>query len=104
MQIRVALTGPPRVVLGRATVHLTVPGEACTLNDVLTCLADAEPRIAPYVHGADGRPSTFLRPLLNDRLLGPDTPIPEGATVALVYAVAGGSGRGAGRLGTGMPC
>jgi len=103
VQIRVALTGPPRVVLGRATVHLTVPGEACTLNDVLTCLADAEPRIARYLQGVGGHPPAF-RPLLNDRLLGPDTPIPEGATVALVYAVAGGSGRGAGRFGTGMPC
>jgi hypothetical protein len=93
MQIHVALTGPPRVVLGRPAVDLVVPGSSCSLEEMLIRLADAEPRIAQYLLGADGRPSAFLRPVANDRLLEPGATIPDGATVALVYAVAGGSDR-----------
>jgi hypothetical protein len=95
MQLRVALTGPPRVVLGRSTVDLTVPGDACTLEQVLKRLADAEPRIARYLQGAEGQPPAYLRPLLNDRLLEPAASIPDGATLTLVYATAGGRAIGA---------
>ncbi|HSB72303.1 MAG TPA: hypothetical protein VLH58_06380 [Candidatus Methylomirabilis sp.] len=92
MLIHVALTGPPRVVLGRATIDITLPGPACRLEDLLAGLAVAEPRIARYLRAEDGRPPASLRPLLDDRLLDPRTPIPDGATVTLLHAVAGGSG------------
>jgi ThiS family len=72
-------------------VDLDLPGAACTLEDLLAALADAEPRIARYLLGEDGRPPTPLRPLLNDHLLEPGTPIPDGATVTLLYAIAGGT-------------
>ena len=91
MWIHVALTGPPRVVLGRPTIDLNLPGPACTLVELLAALAAAEPRIANYLQGEDGRPAASLRPLFDDHLLEPGTPIPDGATVTLLYAVAGGS-------------
>jgi hypothetical protein len=80
------------VVLGRTTVDLELPKPSCSLDDVLAGLADAEPRIVRYLRGEDGLPSTFLRSLLNERLLEPGTPILDGATVTLMYAVAGGCG------------
>lgn len=93
MRIRVTLTGPPRVILARSAVDLDLPGAACTLEDVLAALADAEPRIARYVRVEDGRPPASLRPLLDDLLLEPGTPIPDGATVTLLYATAGGTSK-----------
>ncbi len=93
MQIRVVLTGPPRVVLGRAAVELELPGPSGTVDQVLRSLAEAEPRIARYLRGDDGQAPASLRLLVNDRLPAPGTRIPEGATITLLYAVAGGSGR-----------
>ncbi len=90
MRIHVTLTGPPRVLLGRSVVDLTLPLETCTLEQLLTALADAEPRLARYLQGEEGRPAISLRPLLNDQLLEPGTRIPDDATVMLLYAVAGG--------------
>ncbi len=95
MLIHVALTGPPRVILGRPTLDLTLPGPDCTLSDLLAALADAEPRVARYLLGEDRRSSASLRALLDDHILAPDTPIPNGATVTLLYAVAGGNSRAA---------
>jgi hypothetical protein len=94
MQVRVALTGPPRVVLGRSAVDLVLPGPNCTLEELLTRLADAEPRIARYLRGADGSLPVFIRPLRDERPLEPGASIPDGATVTLLYAVAGGAGCG----------
>jgi hypothetical protein len=93
MRIHVALTGPPCVILGKNRLDLAFPGSTCSLRDLLAALAEAEPRIARYLRGDDGQPPSSLRPLLNDHLLEPDTPIPDGATVTLLYAMAGGSGK-----------
>jgi sulfur transfer ThiS family protein len=78
------------VILARSAVDLDLPGASCTLEGLLAALAAAEPRIARYLRGEDGRAPTSLRPLLNDQLLEPSTPIPDGATVTFLYAVAGG--------------
>lgn len=78
------------MVLGRPAVDLLLPLATCTLEELLTALAEAEPRLARYLRGEDGLPATSLRPLVNDRLLEPGTPIPDGAIVTLLYAVAGG--------------
>jgi len=90
MRIHVVLTGPPRVVLGRSAVDVDCPGTACTLADVLAALVDVEPHLARYFASAGGIPPPAFRPLLRDRVLPQDTPIPDGATVTLLYAVAGG--------------
>jgi len=82
--------GPPRVVLGRPTVDVDLSRSTCTLADVLAALAAVEPRLARYLSSADGVPPPAFRPLLDDRFLPHDTPIPDGATVTLLYAVAGG--------------
>ena len=92
MHIRVVLTGPPRVVLGRSVVDLELPKASCTLDEVLTGLADAEPRIARYLQGENGLPSSVFRSLMDERLIEPGTHIRDGATVTLMYAVAGGCG------------
>lgn len=90
MRVQVALTGPPRVVLGRPVVEVVLPGEACTLEELLDALADAEPRIARYLRRKGGAPPAPFRPLLRDRALDPTSRVPDGATVTLLYAVAGG--------------
>ena len=90
VRVQVALTGPPRVVLGRSIVELVLARATCTLEERLSALAEAEPRIARYLRGEDGRPASSLRPLLNDHRLGSESGIPDGAVVTFLYAVAGG--------------
>ena len=62
--------------LGRPVMDLDLPRVKFTLAELLAALAEAEPRIARYLRGDDGQPPSSLRPLLNDHLLEPDTPIP----------------------------
>lgn len=64
MQIRVLLTGPPRVVLGRPRLELSLPGDSCTRDEFLAALAAAEPRIAAYVADAGAKPASPFRLLL----------------------------------------
>jgi hypothetical protein len=90
MRVQVVLTGPARVLLGRSVVELALPGERCTLDDLLRALAEAEPRIARYLLGADGQLSPSLRPLRDGRLVEPGEPILDATTITLLYAVAGG--------------
>ncbi len=91
MQIHVVLTGPPRVVLGRATVDLLLPTDTCTFEECMSALAAAEPRIAGYLRRVGGTSGSPFRPLLQDQPLEPGSPIPDGAVVTLLYAIAGGS-------------
>lgn len=90
MRVQVVLTGPPRVLLGRSVVEVVLPGDWCTLEDLVHALVQAEPRIARYLRGDDGRLAPSLRPLRHDRLLEPEEPIPHAATITLLYAIAGG--------------
>jgi hypothetical protein len=90
VRIRVILTGPPRVLLGRPAVDLVLPDGPCTLAGLLDALAGAEPRIAHYLRHTDGVPAGPFRPLLQNAPLDPANRIPDGATVTLLYAVAGG--------------
>ncbi len=90
MRIHIVLTGPPRVLLGRSTVDLDLPGTACTLRDLLGALVEAEPRLTQYFSRANSVPPPVFRALLHDRVIPPQKPIPDGATVTLLYAVAGG--------------
>jgi hypothetical protein len=92
MRVRVVLTGPPRVVLGRPILDLSLPAESCSREEFLSALATAEPRIACYLADAGAKPASPFRLLLDDRLLEPGAAIPDGVTVTLLYAVAGGSG------------
>jgi len=78
------------VVLGRPTIDLELVGFTCTLRDLLAGLVGADPRLARYLLKTDGLPSPAFRLLLHDRLIPPDTLIPDGAAVTLLYAVAGG--------------
>ena len=78
------------MILGRALVNVLLPREACTLEELLDTLADAEPRIAPYLRSGGGLPAAPFRPLLHDQMLEPGSPIPDGALVTLLYAIGGG--------------
>ncbi len=91
MHIHVVLTGPPRVVLGRARLDLSLPADSCTRETFLAALAAAEPRLARYLAETGELSTTPFRLLLDDRLLEPGAAIPDGATVTVLYAVAGGS-------------
>jgi hypothetical protein len=90
MRIQVALTGPPRVLLGRSVVDLILPREHCTLEELFRALAEAEPRIARYFRREADPAPIPLRALLDERPLDPGSPIPDGATVTLLYAIVGG--------------
>lgn len=90
MRIQVALTGPPRVLFGRQVVEVILPQDACTLEELLRALADAEPRTARYFRREVGPAPIPLRALLDDHPLDPGSPVPDGATVTLLYAIAGG--------------
>ncbi len=91
MRIRVVLTGPPKVILGRGTRELSLPGDSCTREALLSALAGAEPRIARYLTDNGGQPASPFRLLLSDQIIESGAVIPNGATVTLLYAVAGGS-------------
>ena len=73
-------------------LDLSLPGDSCTREVFLAALAAAEPRIAPYVAEAGAKPASPFRLLLDDHPLEPGAAIPDGATVTLLYAIAGGSG------------
>jgi hypothetical protein len=90
MRIRVALTGPPRVLLGRPVANLHLPCETCTFQELLDALAATEPRIARYLQCESGLAPIPLRALLPGQLLQPGNPIPDCATVTLLYAISGG--------------
>ncbi len=91
MRVQVVLTGPPRVILGRAMIDLILPQNTCTLEGVMNALAVAEPRIASYLCTKNGLPAAPFRLLLEDRVLEPESRIPDGATITLLYAMAGGA-------------
>ncbi len=90
MHIHVVLTGPPRVVLGRPRVDLSLPADSCTREVFLAALVAAEPRLARYLADASGQSAAPFRLLLDNQLLEPGAPIADGATITLLYAVAGG--------------
>ena len=84
VRVQVALTGPPRVVLGRSAVDLVLPLETCTLGEILKALADAEPRTARYLYREDGLLAAPLRPLLGDVPIEPGTLAPDGTDLGRI--------------------
>jgi hypothetical protein len=81
---------------------LVLPLDTCTFEEFMSALAAAEPRIAGYLRRVDGTSVSPFRPLLQDQPLEPGSPIPDGAVVTLLYAIAGGSA-GNGRHVPGSP-
>jgi molybdopterin converting factor small subunit len=95
MQVKVALYGSARVVIGQQEVEVSFDSTSATLGQVLHHLIAAYPRARPYLLDEDGKLPSFIRVLINDVRLDSDaaltTVLHDKDRVALLVAVAGGS-------------
>ena len=94
MQVRVALYGSARVVVGQPLVEVSFDSSSITLSQVLQHLIAAYPRAAPYLLDEAGGLPSFMRVLINNVRPDPDatlaTVLHDQDRVALLVAVAGG--------------
>jgi adenylyltransferase/sulfurtransferase len=72
--------------------------EAATAGEAIAALAQAYPDIGQHLYQEDGRElrsfiNVFIGEINIKRLKGLDTPVPEGGTIMLVPAIAGGQER-----------
>jgi sulfur-carrier protein len=71
-----------------------VPAEGATLSDVLSNVDAAHPGVAGRVLDDDGKIRRFVNVYVGDEDVrfasGLDTPTPDGVTVSIIPAVAGG--------------
>ncbi len=84
MRVRVRLFAGTRDAVGAPDAHLDLPEEA-RLRDALDRLCAAHPRLAPY------RPTMLLA--LDGAFATPDSPLHDGAEIALMPPVSGGAER-----------
>ena len=72
----------------------TVEVDGANVGEVLAALEDGHPGFRDRIFGDDGRLRRFVHVFVSDEdvryLDGLSTPVPDGATVAIVPAVAGG--------------
>ena len=72
----------------------TVEVDGANVGEVLAALEDGHPGFRDRIFGDDGRLRRFVNVFVSDEdvryLDGLSTPVPDGATVAIVPAVAGG--------------
>jgi len=81
MKVTVLFFAQVRERAGRASVELSLPGGS-RLADALAALAREHPALGPlWPH---------LAVAVNGRLARPETPLPEGAELALLPPVSGG--------------
>lgn len=75
---------------GNAQVNL----EAQTVGMALRGLVERHPGLGKHLFGDDGRLRSFVNVYVGDEdirfLQGEDTPLPDGATVSIIPAIAGG--------------
>ncbi|MGH9016882.1 MAG: ubiquitin-like small modifier protein 1 [Acidimicrobiales bacterium] len=87
----------PTVLRPHAGNQSTVSAEGSTIGEVLRNLIDSYPGMAGQVLTDDGTLHRFVNVYVDDddvRYLEQlDTKVPDGATVSILPAVAGGSGR-----------
>ncbi len=84
----------PTQLRPRAGGSSEVPAEEGTVSDVLKTLEATYPGFADRLFDDSGRLRRFINVFVADEdirfLDGVDTPVPDGATVSIVPAVAGG--------------
>jgi len=89
--ITVKLHGPLRHAARAVELELEAPAPA---RDVLEALCRRHPALRGSLFDAEGRLPDHLVALLDGRnlhsLRGLDTPVPDGATLALVHPIEGG--------------
>ncbi|ELZ10505.1 sulfur carrier protein ThiS [Natrinema thermotolerans DSM 11552] len=88
METEVTVYGPLRSATGNKTVVLEWAGG--TVADALAALVDAYPRAASHLYDGDAVRASVRVSLEGDRA-GLDESVPEGAALAVVPAVQGGS-------------
>jgi molybdopterin converting factor small subunit len=95
VQLRVALFGGARVVVGKSVVELSFEAPAVTLAQMLERLIAVYPRVRPYLLDASGMLHTSIRVLINNERPEPDatlaTLLHAGDRITLLVAVAGGA-------------
>ena len=91
MTATVRIPTPLRTVTGGVS---TVDVDAGTLRDVVIALDQAHPGIGERLLDDSGKLRRFVNVFLDDEDVrfadGLDTPVPDGATVSIIPAVAGG--------------
>lgn len=96
MQLRVALFGGARVVVGKSVVDLSFDAPAVPLGQLVEELIATYPRVRPYLLDASGVIHPSLRVLLNNEWPVPEvtleTLLHDGDGVTFLVAVAGGGG------------
>ncbi|HXF56943.1 MAG TPA: ubiquitin-like small modifier protein 1 [Actinomycetota bacterium] len=87
----------PTVLRSYAEGRSTVTVEGSTVRQVLEALERACPGIEERLFEAPGKLRRFINVFVDDQDIrfaqGLDTPVPDGATVSLLPAVAGGCGQ-----------
>jgi molybdopterin synthase sulfur carrier subunit len=85
----------PTILRAYAGGRSSVPVEGTTVREVLDALARACPGIGERLFDPSGRLRRFVNVFVDDEDIrfaqGLDTPVPAGATVSILPAVAGGS-------------
>lgn len=91
MSVTVRIPTPLRTATGGAS---TAELEGATVGEVVTALDSAHPGVGNRILGADGKVRRFVNVFVDDEDIrfqqGLDTPVPAGATVSIIPAVAGG--------------
>lgn len=91
MSVTVRIPTPLRTVTGGST---TVEVSGATIGEVLKALDAAHPGIGERVLDDAGQVRRFVNVFVNDEDIrfaaGLDTPVPDGAVVSIIPAVAGG--------------
>jgi molybdopterin synthase sulfur carrier subunit len=84
----------PTVLRPKMGGQAVVSAEGATVREVLSSLEAAHPGFGPMVVEANGALKRFVNMFLDDEdvryLQGLDTPVPDGSTLVILPAVAGG--------------
>ena len=84
----------PTVLRPRVGGQAVVTAEGATVREVLAAIAAAHPCFGPMVLEANGTLKRFVNLFLDDEDIryrqGLDTPVPDGSTLVILPAVAGG--------------
>jgi len=84
----------PTVLRPRVGGQAVVTAEGATVREVLAAIAAAHPGFGPMVLEANGTLKRFVNLFLDDEDIryrqGLDTPVPDGSTLVILPAVAGG--------------
>ncbi|MCS7055494.1 MAG: molybdopterin-synthase adenylyltransferase MoeB [Thermoflexales bacterium] len=92
MSVTIRIPTPLRPYVGGAK---EIKGSAGTVAEVLAALSTAYPELKRHLFNEEGKLRSFVNVYLGDEdvrhLQGPDTPVPDGATLSIVPSVAGGT-------------